>query len=159
MDPYQFLADFENKTTRMQQQLERSQEALAGASSRATSDDGTVTVTVAGGGSIESLELGPKAMELGHTKLASTIMATIRRAQQQAAREVQESMRPLLGDGEAMNFLGEQVEAGIARLQPDEEESGQDTGSRRESVSEMDLGHDDGDDDWDGGHRRFGGTR
>ncbi|MDR7301013.1 YbaB/EbfC family nucleoid-associated protein [Haloactinomyces albus] len=159
MDPYKFLEDFENKAGQMQQQLEQSQEAFANARSRASSDDGSVTVAVAGGGSIESLDLGPKAMELGHTKLASTIMATIRKAQEQAAREVQESMRPLLGDGAAMSFLNEQVEAGIARLQPDEEESAG-TGSRRGEAPEMDLGRNDWDDDWDGGdRRRFGGSR
>lgn len=153
MDPYQFLEDFERKASEMQQQLEQSQEAMANARSEASSDDGTVTVTVAGGGSIQSIDLTPKALELGHTKLASTIMSTIHKAQAQAAREVQESMRPLLGDGDAMSFLGEQVEAGIARLQPEEESE---QAPRRGNAPEMDIEPDDYD-DWN--QRRRGGRQ
>lgn len=93
----------------MQEQLEQSQEAMANARGEVTSEDGTVTVAVAGGGSFQSIDLTPKSLELGHTKLASTITATIHKAQSEAARAVQESMRPLLGDGDAMSFLGEQV--------------------------------------------------
>lgn len=157
MDPYQFLEDFERKASQMQEQLEQSQEAMANARSEATSEDGTVTVTVAGGGSIQSIDLTPKSLELGHTKLASTIMATIHQAQSEAARAVQESMRPLLGDGDAMSFLGDQVEAGIAKLQPDsEEDESESAASRRGTAPEFDVEPDDYD-DWN--QRRRGGRQ
>ncbi len=156
VDPYQFLEDFERKASEMQQQLEQSQEAMANARSEASSDDGTVTVAVAGGGSIQSIDLTPKSLELGHTKLASTIMATIHKAQAQAARELQESMRPLLGDGDAMSFLGEQVEAGIARLQPEDDDPGDSPARRQGNAPEMDVAVDDYD-DWN--QRRRGGRQ
>ncbi len=85
MDPYQYLAGFESKANRMQEQLEQSQEAFSNARGEASSSDGSVTVTVAGGGGIESIDLTARSLELGHTKLASTIMETIRQAQSQAA--------------------------------------------------------------------------
>ena len=110
-----------------------------------------MTVVVAGGGSIESLELGPKSTQLGHEALGRLIIETIRTAQAQAARAVQESMRPLLGDGEAMSFLTEQVEAGIARA----DAAGEPREPRRPAVQDMDLGDYDEFDDWNqrGGRR------
>ncbi|MBA8825369.1 DNA-binding protein YbaB [Saccharopolyspora lacisalsi] len=153
MDPYQYLADFESKANQMQEQLEQSQEAFSNARGEASSSDGSVTVTVAGGGGIESIDLTARSLELGHTKLASTIMETIRQAQSQAARQVEESMKPLLGDGEAMNFLSEQVEASIARMQPDDEDSAA-SGGRPGSADEAEP---DEYDEWQQ-RRRRGGT-
>ncbi|WP_187352048.1 YbaB/EbfC family nucleoid-associated protein [Allosaccharopolyspora coralli] len=147
MDPHKFLADFERKSEQMQQQLAESQEQLASARSEVTSSDGTVTVTVAGGGGIESLTLSPKATQLAHTVLADRIMDTIRQAQVEAARSVQESMRPLLGDGEGMDFLTEQVDQGIARMQRSEHAPG--TEPRRSAVEDIELDWDDDEDDWD----------
>lgn len=151
MDPYKFLEDFEKKTSRMQEQLAESQEAFANARSEASSPDGAVTVVVAGGGSIESLKLSPKAVQLSHTVLADQIMSTIRSAQVGAARAVQDSMRPIIGDGEAASFLDEQVERGIAQIQQSEHAPG--TEPTRSTVEDIDL--DDFDDDWDprGGRR------
>lgn len=150
MDPYRFLEDFERRTNQVQEQLEQSQEALAGARSEATSPDGAVSVTVAGGGSIESLKLSPNAMRQGHDELGRAIIETIRTAQAQAARAVQESMRPLLGDGEAMSFLTEQVEAGIAQRNAAGEAP---SSPRRSGVEDIEL--DDDFDDWEprGGRR------
>lgn len=157
-DPFRFLEEFEGKANRLQEQLEQSQAALAESSSEVSSSDGAVTVTVAGGGSIRSLDLTPKAMELGRTKLASTIMETIHKAQAQAARDVQESMRPLLGEGEAMSFLTEQVEAGIARMQPDEDPQGDQPRSAAGRAGN-DVKQEDNLDDWDWEQQRKRGGR
>ncbi len=62
-------------------------------------------------------------------------------------------MRPLLGEGEAMNFLSEQVEASIARMQPDEEDSAA-SGGQSGSADEAEP---DEYDEWQQ-RRRRGGT-
>lgn len=117
-DPHQHLADFEQHLQRAQQQVDAIQTAFRDARTTATSPDGAVTVTVASGGRIESLQLSPKADSLGHTALGATIMTTIRKAQVDAARMIEETVRPVLGDGEGMSFLREQVEQGIAAIDP-----------------------------------------
>lgn len=149
MDPYSFLEDFERTAEQMQQQLAQSQEAFDNARGEARSSDGSVTVIVAGGGSIETLRLSPAAMKLGHEALARSIIETIRSAQAQAAHAVQDSMRPLLGEGAGMDFLSEQVEAGIAKA-----DAAGAAPERRESLPEVDIDEDDPD-DWDprGGRR------
>jgi DNA-binding protein YbaB len=117
-DPHQYVANFEQQLQRVQQQADAIQAAFRESRTEVRSPDGAVTVTVASGGRIESLQLTPKAVDLGHTALGRTIMETIRRAQVEAARKIEESMRPLLGDGASMNFLREQVEQGIAAIDP-----------------------------------------
>ena len=54
----------------------------------------------------------------GAIALGRTILDTIRRAQVDAARKIEESVRPLLGDGESMRYLRDQVEQGIAVIDP-----------------------------------------
>jgi DNA-binding protein YbaB len=155
VDPYQFLDDFENKAKQMQQQLAQSEEAFANARSEASSPDGSVTVVVAGGGAIESLQLSPKSVQLGHQELASKIIQTIRTAQTQAARAVEDSMRPLLGEGEGMNFLSEQVAAGIAKADAAPEPTENAPAQRGRAAQEVDLDEfDDEWDDWGRGGRR-----
>lgn len=117
-DPQQYLANFEQQLQKAQQQADAISAAFRESRTEVRSPDGAVTITVANGGRIESLQLTPKAIDLGHTALGRTIMDTIRKAQVEAARKIEETMRPLLGDGESMNFLREQVEQGIATIDP-----------------------------------------
>lgn len=117
-DPHQYLANFEQQLQQAQQQVDAIQSAFRDARTTATSPDGAVTVTVASGGRIESLQLTPKAIDLGHAALGATIMNTIRKAQVDAARMIEETVRPVLGDGEGMSFLRDQVERGIATIDP-----------------------------------------
>ncbi|MBP2326178.1 DNA-binding protein YbaB [Kibdelosporangium banguiense] len=107
-DPHQYLADFENQLQSMKQQVDQVQNAFAEARAEARSADGAVTVVAAAGGRIEALSLSPKADSISHTTLATSILDTIRRAQAEAARKVEESMRPLLGQA-SQDFLHEQV--------------------------------------------------
>lgn len=152
MDPHRYLEDFEKKAEQLQRQLEASQEAMHNARGQATSPDGSVEVSAGIGGAIEELRLTPKAMQLGHDALGRLIIDTIRTAQAQAAQAAQESMRPMLGDGEAMNFLSEQVESGIAKADaagtPQEQ-------SRRPAAPSIELDEYDEFDDWNprGGRR------
>jgi DNA-binding protein YbaB len=107
-DPHQYLAEFESRLQTMKQQVDQVQNAFTEARAEARSPDGAVTVVAAAGGRIESLSLSPKADSISHTTLATSILDTIRRAQADAARKVEESMRPLLGQA-GQDFLHEQV--------------------------------------------------
>lgn len=117
-DPHAFLANFEQRLHQAQEQANAIQTAFRESRTEAQSPDGAVIVTVGSGGRIESLQLTPRADDLGLTALGRTIMDTIRRAQVEAARKIEDTMRPLLGDGEGMAFLREQVEQGIAVIDP-----------------------------------------
>jgi DNA-binding protein YbaB len=117
-DPHQYLVNFEQRLQQAQEQANAIQTAFRESRTEAQSPDGSVIVTVGSGGRIESLQLTPRADDLGHTALGRTIMDTIRRAQVEAARKIEDTMRPLLGDGEGMAFLREQVEQGIAVIDP-----------------------------------------
>ena len=62
------------------------------------SPDGAVSVTVAPSGAVLGLQLSPAAMRRTHVQLQQDIMVAIRQATQQAAAQVQDTVRPLLGD-------------------------------------------------------------
>jgi DNA-binding protein YbaB len=117
-DPHQYVERFEQQLQQAQQQADAIGAAFRESRTETRSPDGAVVVTVVSGGRIEGVQLTPKAMDLGHTALGRTIMETIRQAQVEAARKMEESMRPLLGDGATMNFLREQVEQSIATIDP-----------------------------------------
>ncbi|MDX3662750.1 YbaB/EbfC family nucleoid-associated protein [Streptomyces sp. ID05-26A] len=118
IDPHQYLAGFEQRLHQAQEQANAIQTAFRESRTDAQSPDGSVLVTVGSGGRLESLQLTPRADDLGHTALGRTIMDTIRRAQVEAARKIEDTVRPILGDGEGMAFLREQVEQGIAVIDP-----------------------------------------
>lgn len=107
-DPHQYLAAYENQLRDMQQQVEQVQNAFAEARAEARSPDGAVTVVAAAGGRIESLNLSAKADSIPHATLATSILETIRRAQADAARKIEETMSPLLSQA-SQEFLHEQV--------------------------------------------------
>ncbi|MEU7481804.1 YbaB/EbfC family nucleoid-associated protein [Lentzea sp. NPDC042327] len=117
-DPYEYLASFEQRLAQAQEQATAIQTAFRDSRTEAHSPDGSVAVTVGSGGRIESLHLTPRADDLGHTTLARTIMDTIRRAQVEAARKIETTLQPVLGDGEGMAFLREQIDRGIAVIDP-----------------------------------------
>lgn len=156
-DPYQYLADYERNTERMQAQVSEAQNAFTATRAQASSPDGAVTVTVAAGGRIEGLQLTPKAMDLGHTRLGSTIIETIRRAQIDAAQQIEQAMRPVLGDGAGMDFLREQVQQSIASVDPTgelaEEARQREAERSREETERADRASEqrDDDDDFGGG--------
>ncbi|MFD9738127.1 YbaB/EbfC family nucleoid-associated protein [Umezawaea sp. NPDC059074] len=117
-DPHQYVDRFEQRLQQAKQQADAIGAAFRESRSVAQSPDGAVVVTVASGGRIDDIQLTPKAMDLGHTALSRTIMATLRTAQVEAARAMEEAVRPLLGDGASMEFLREQVEQSIVRTDP-----------------------------------------
>lgn len=105
----QRLNDYVARIGEIQRQAEQTQEQIRSLRARASSPDGTVTVVLAPGGRLERLTLTPKAMELGHERLASVIGDTIRAAHDDAAAQTQSALQPLVGDSQAMEFLRDQV--------------------------------------------------
>ncbi len=79
-------------------------------SASATSADGAVTVTVNTSGALQELTFGPRADELPRARLAQAVLATAKRAQLDAARQLTAVMAPVIGaDSDAMEFLREQI--------------------------------------------------
>ncbi|MCU1685923.1 MAG: hypothetical protein JWQ81_6662 [Amycolatopsis sp.] len=75
-----------------------------------TSRDGAATVTVNASGALQQLSFTPRAREVSHAQLAASVLATVKRAQLEAAKQVTAVMAPLIGDNsEAMHFLEEQI--------------------------------------------------
>jgi DNA-binding protein YbaB len=75
-----------------------------------TSRDGAATVTVNASGALQELSFTPRARDVSHAQLAASVLATVKRAQLEAAKQVTAVMAPLIGDNsEAMHFLEEQI--------------------------------------------------
>ena len=72
-DPHQYVERFEQQLQDAQRKADAIQDAFRESRAEARSPDGAVVVSVASGGRIESLQLTPKAMDLGHTALGRTI--------------------------------------------------------------------------------------
>ncbi|TDD84976.1 YbaB/EbfC family DNA-binding protein [Saccharopolyspora karakumensis] len=62
------------------------------------SADGSVTVTVAPSGAVLDLQLTASATRQPHTSLQQSIMTAIREGTQDAARQMDETVQPVLGD-------------------------------------------------------------
>lgn len=107
------LDDYLARVAEIQRQAEETQERIRTMRAQASSSDGTVTVVLAPGGRVERLSLTPRAIELGHERLASVITETIRSAHNDAAARTQDALRPLIGESDAMEFLREHVETAV----------------------------------------------
>jgi DNA-binding protein YbaB len=89
---------------------EEAKEKLQRVASTMTSKDGSATVTVNASGALQQLSFNPRAREVSHAQLAASVLATVKRAQLEAAKQVTAVMAPLIGgDSEAMHFLEEQI--------------------------------------------------
>jgi DNA-binding protein YbaB len=89
---------------------EEAKEKLQHVASTMTSKDGSATVTVNASGALQQLSFNPRAREVSHAQLAASVLATVKRAQLEAAKQVTAVMAPLIGaDSEAMHFLEEQI--------------------------------------------------
>ncbi|PXY22009.1 hypothetical protein BA062_31220 [Prauserella flavalba] len=136
----EWLADYTRRVGDIQRRAERTQEQIRNVRGRAASPDGSVSVVLAPGGRLETLDLTPRALELGHQRLAATITQTIQAAHAEAATQTQDALLPLVGESDAMEFLRDQVGAALA--EPDED---QDSAPRRR------RGRDDDEDEPFGG--------
>jgi DNA-binding protein YbaB len=90
----QAMRAFEEQAARMASLKEQ----LAGLKGSARNSDGSVTVTVAPSGAVLGLTLSPEAMRRTHTQLQQEILGTIRRATEQAAQAMEDTVRPVIGE-------------------------------------------------------------
>ncbi|MCP2164031.1 YbaB/EbfC family nucleoid-associated protein [Goodfellowiella coeruleoviolacea] len=107
MDPEKWLADFEQRIEDMRTKSAELEEGIANSSVTVSSPDGSVRVTVAPNGSLQSLDLGHRACDLGPGRLTELIMQSVRKAQAQAAHKVAEVFAPLGGGTEAMQLFNQ----------------------------------------------------
>lgn len=110
------LADYTRRVAAIQEQAEETQARLKALRTRTTSADQSVTVEMAPGGRVERLSLSPQAMQHGPDRLAALITETIRQAHGEVAQQMQETLRPLIGDSPAMDFLRDQID--VAQREP-----------------------------------------
>ncbi|MEU0469497.1 YbaB/EbfC family nucleoid-associated protein [Amycolatopsis sp. NPDC006131] len=95
----------EQQVREMQQKAAALQDALGEASATVRSKDGSVTVTIAPNGALQSLELGHRACDLGPARLTAAIMQAVREGQRQAARAMSDSFTAIAGDGESAEVI------------------------------------------------------
>lgn len=107
MDPEKWLADFEKRIDDLRTKSAELEEGIANSSVTVSSQDGSVRVTVAPNGSLQSLELGHRACDLGPGRLTELIMQSVRKAQAQAAHKVAEVFAPIGGGTEAMQLFNQ----------------------------------------------------
>ncbi|MFD1148442.1 YbaB/EbfC family nucleoid-associated protein [Saccharothrix hoggarensis] len=99
------IADLEARAQDLARRSEDMQAQINGASATVRSPDGAVTVTVAPNGALQHIEFSPRAADFSHVQLGQAVMAAVRRAQAQAARQVASIVEPQFGGTQAMDFL------------------------------------------------------
>lgn len=91
MTPDEWLADFEAKTAELQRNAAAFRRNLESAGTTATTEDKSVTVTVAPNGALLNLKIE------GNTELATKILALTKSAREQAATNVLDEFRQVTG--------------------------------------------------------------
>ncbi|MDT7790190.1 MAG: hypothetical protein QOF58_8609 [Pseudonocardiales bacterium] len=91
MTPDQWLADFEAKTAELQRNAAAFRRNIESAGTTVTSEDKSVTVTVASNGALLDLKIE------GNTELSAKIMELTRTAREQAASNVLGEFRQVVG--------------------------------------------------------------
>jgi DNA-binding protein YbaB len=110
VDPKQIVDSYTQDVSNLAARAAEAREEIKHLAGTASSQDGAVTVTVNGGGALQSLSFGPAADHLPRSRLAGMVMATARRAQAQASQQIIAIMTPLVGaDSDAMRFVEEQI--------------------------------------------------
>jgi DNA-binding protein YbaB len=110
VDPNQVIASYQREVADITAKAEEAKEQIKNLTGTATSQDGAVTVTVSGAGALLDVSFGSEADGLPRAQLASSIMATARRAQAQASQRILDIMGSLVGEeSDAMNFVREQI--------------------------------------------------
>ncbi|QUQ67921.1 YbaB/EbfC family nucleoid-associated protein [Kutzneria sp. CA-103260] len=122
MDTNAWLRDYQQDVQNRLARAEQVKEMVNTAIGTARSTDGAVLVTVGPTGALQDLQLSPKADGLTSTQLAQLILRTAREAHRKVADQVAQSVKPLIGDSEAMSFLESQIppaeEPAAAQEQP-----------------------------------------
>lgn len=97
MTPDEWLADFEAKTAELQRNAAAFRRNLETAGTSVSSEDGTMTVTVASNGALLDLKISDSAPPAKGSELAAEVMALVRKAREGAATQVVEAFGPLAG--------------------------------------------------------------
>jgi DNA-binding protein YbaB len=139
-----WLDDYTRRISEIQHRAEQVQTDIKTMRATASSPDGSVSVVLAPGGRLEKLDLTPKAMDLGHQRLASVIADTIKAAHNDAATRTQQALLPLVGESSAMDFLRDQIEL----AQRDEQDTPEEPARPNRRPA---RGNDEGDDSSFGG--------
>jgi DNA-binding protein YbaB len=109
-DPHSLITSLEQRTADIMSRAEATQAEVAAVTGTATSEDGAVTVTVNATGALQDVTFGRTADRIPKENLGAVIMATARRAQASAAKQVTTLMAPLIGtNSEAMQMLQQQL--------------------------------------------------
>lgn len=127
----EWLADYTRRVGDIQRRAEQTQEQIKSLRARAASPDGSVSVVLAPGGRLEELRLSPRALELGHQRLAATITQTVQAAHAEAAAQTQEALLPLVGESDAMDFLRDQIGAAMDEEEDDQSPAASGTAEER----------------------------
>lgn len=99
------IADLETRARELAERSREVRDRIRRAQATQRSPDGVVTATVAPNGSLRHIEFSPAAGEFPPARLGEVVLETVRRAQEQAAREVVAAVEPQFGGTAAMGFL------------------------------------------------------
>lgn len=113
------LAEYLSRVGEIQQRADETQAQLKTLRAQVSSPDRSVSVEMAPGGRLERLSLTPQAMQYGPEQLAALISETIRKGHAAVAEQMQDTMRPLVGDSPAMEFLQDHI--GLAQEEDEDE--------------------------------------
>lgn len=99
------IADLEAKARDLAERTRGLRDRIRRAEATQRSPDGAVTATVAPNGSLRHIEFSPAAAGFSPVRLGEVVMDTVRRAQEQAARQVVAHVEPQFAGTAAMDFL------------------------------------------------------
>lgn len=118
MDANAFLRDYQQDVRSRLARAEQVKERIDAAAGSSRSADGAVLVTVGPTGALQDLQLTPKAENMTSAQLAQLILRTAREAHRKVAEQIAQSVKPLIGDSEAMSFLESQIPPAEEPSQP-----------------------------------------
>jgi DNA-binding protein YbaB len=103
--PEQWLADFDATIAAVRAGTEAFRQDLDQAGATESSEDGTLSVTVAPNGALADLRIDDAAWQGSGAELAAEILRLTQRAQRTAAANVAAAFAPLGGDSAAMQMF------------------------------------------------------
>jgi len=109
VDASAWLREYQQETQDRLAKAEQIREQVNAAVGSATSPDGVVSVTVGPTGALQALEISARAEGMPPARLSQLILRTSREAHRRVAEQMALSVKPLIGDSEAMHFLESQV--------------------------------------------------
>ncbi|MFI9012170.1 YbaB/EbfC family nucleoid-associated protein [Actinosynnema sp. NPDC053489] len=105
MNPERMIADLEAEAGNLAERYRELRERLRRAQATRRSPDGVVTATVGPNGSLRHIEFSPEAGGLPPARLGEVVLDTVRRAQEEAARQAAAVVGPRFRGTAAMDFL------------------------------------------------------